>query len=247
MLNNKIFSYYPIQSIIHKQNSTCKIITLILLIFLVSLINHVMTVIVLFLIIIISFLSKIPFNYYLKINFMMKYFYLLLIIIFAFLFISLTDALTIILKFIIIFNYIIIITYTTSIIEVANGVENIVKPFNIFYLKIGVISLKIMMMLKFVTIFLSSTNDVIISQSSRGFDYNFRSSLAKIFIIIKSFPQIYRISKIKKNIIIKNMESKLYNYNKIRTNLNYNPISKFDIISLSLLCIILIFNLVKVL
>ncbi len=247
MSNDYMFSYYPTKSFVHKQNSTTKIINFILLILIAFIPDIRIVSIAGTIMIVIAVFSNVPLKNYVKINWTFRYFYAIIIIVFAIFNLPLTICLEIILKVIIILTYLMVLTYTTSPIEIANGIEKIIKPFNVFYFKIGKLALKISLFLKFIPICLNVTQNITNSQSSRGFDYRYRTVFGKIFVIFKSIPQIFRLSIQKKNIVKFNMEAKLYNCNKIRTNLNSNNIHVFDIITILILLsliIIYIFGLI---
>ncbi len=123
-----------------------------------------------------------------------------------------------------------LITYTTSPIEIANGIENILKPFNILFIKTGKLTLKIMLTIKSIPIMLATTDKVINSQASRGFDYYYKTIIGKIIIMLKSFPSIINITKIQVGLVKQNMLLKIYNGDKIRTNLNNNKLGNITII-----------------
>lgn len=242
MLNNYLFNYYPITSKTHRQNPTIKIINFILIIIILFFSNNIITLLMFLLIIITCCLTKIPLINYIKLNWSLRFIYVILIIIFAFFKLPLSLCFDVILKTIIIFTYLIILTYTTSSIEIASGIEKIIAKFNIFYFKIGQLSLKICMFLKFIPVCLDTAHNIFNSQSSRGFDYHYRSSFGKIYIIFINLPQILRISRLKINSIRNNMDLKLYNCNAKRTNLHHNWIQSVDVMSITILIIIIIVN-----
>ena len=233
MSNDYMFAYYPTTSLVHKQNSTTKVIGFILLIIILFIPNLNFTIAVSIITLVSCIFSHVPLKNYIKINWTFRYLYILMIIVFAVFNLPLTICLETIFKIIILFTNLMLLTYTTSPIEISNGVENIIKPFNIFYLKIGKLALKICLLLKFIPICLNVTSNIMNSQSSRGFDYKYRTNIGKLVVITKSLPQIIRRSLLNKNIIKFNMETKLYNCNKVRTNFNSNKISSFDIIILA--------------
>lgn len=242
MLNNYLFTYYPVLSKIHRQNPTIKIINFILIIIILCFSNTGVTALIIIFVLLVCLFSKVPLKNYLQVNWTFRFAHIFLILIFAFLNLPLSLCLDLIIKFVISFTYLMLLTYTTSSIEIANGVEHIITPFNIFYLKIGKLSLRICMFLKFIPVCLDTTHNILNSQSSRGFDYHYRSSFGKMLILIKSIPQIIRISHLQTNNIRENMELKLYNCNAKRTNLHHNWIQSLDVISTTILIVIIIIN-----
>lgn len=234
MLNNYYFSYYSVDSTIHKMNPTAKIITLVLTIITLFFNNYKPILLIGILLVALIILSKIPIKNYLKIVYSFRYIFMIIIIICAITKISLISCVLIIAKIIILLEEIMLLTYTTSPIEIANGVENVLKPFNILFIKTGKMTMKIMLAIKFIPVLLSNADKVFKSQSSRGYDYEYKTMFGKLIVIIKSTPHIYQLSLIQIRQIKLNMLLKMYNGNKIRTNLNKNKIGIFDFIIISI-------------
>ncbi len=246
MLNKYYFSYLYFDSIIHKMNSAVKVLIFILSI-LSLLINNNITLLVVGIILIAKlFLSKVPLLYYLKMTYIFRFVYVIVIIICAIFNVPLSICLSTIAKIIIAILELMLLTYTTSPIEIADGVDVLIKPFNIFFIKTGRLTLSIMLGIKYIPILLSNANKIFQSQSSRGFDYSYRTSLGKFIVIIRSIPQCIYMSGVQKKQIRLNMLMKLYNGNKVRTKMSYDHIGFYDLFLLSIVLINIILYFVGV-
>lgn len=244
MLNNNYFQYYPIKSPIHNLNSTAKIIIFILSFISLFMYQKMFLVVLLAITGIQLLLSNVPIKYYFKIIYIFRYLFIIIVLICAALNIELTTLLLLIIKIIVLIEMIMLITYTTSPIEIANGIENILKPFNILFIKTGKLTLKIMLTIKSIPIMLATTDKVINSQASRGFDYYYKTIIGKIIIMLKSFPSIINITKIQVGLVKQNMLLKIYNGDKIRTNLNNNKLGLLDITIILVYILNFLFNII---
>ncbi len=228
MLSNNYFSYFPINSKIHRLNPTIKLLLLlfsIINLFISEEINMVMFLIIIFFMILIS---RIPLTHFLKMIYVSRYLFLIIILICAPLGVSIKDCLLIISRVSSTILVLSIVIFSTSPIEIADGIDNIIKPFNIFFIKTGKMTLSIMLAVKFLSIILIETEKVLISQASRGFDYYYKTIVGKLIVIIKSSKTIIKRSKIAIEKIKVNMEQKLYNANKIRTKFVDKKIGYLD-------------------
>lgn len=228
MLNNNYFNYFPTNSRIHRINPTVKII-----IFLFSILNMFINdeknmVIFLIIVFIMIAISRIPLTHYLKMVYVSRYLFLIIILICAPLGISIKDCLLIIVRVATTIEVLSILIFTTTPIEIADGIDNIIRPFNILFIKTGKLTLSIMLTIKFLSVMLSETDKVLTSQASRGFDYFYKTIIGKLIVIIKSSKTIIKHSKLSINKIKINMEQKLYNANKIRTKFIEKKVGYLD-------------------
>ncbi len=244
MLNKNYFQYYPIKSPIHNLNSTSKIVIFILSILSLFVYHEMFLMVLLSITGIQLLLSNVPTKYYFKILYIFRYAFIFLVIFCALLNIELTICILLMIRVAILIEMIMLLTYTTSPIEIANGIDNVLKPFNIFFIKTGRITLGIMLLIKSIPIMLSTTDKIINSQASRGFDYFYKTIIGKIIVIIKSAPSILKNTKIQVSNLKQNMILKLYNANKIRTNLNENKIYVLDILIILVYVLNFIFNII---
>ena len=237
MLSNNHFSYFPIRSQINALNPTIKIILFIFSIINIFINDQINTIIFLMIIFFIILLSKIPIFHFLKTIYVARYLFLIVILICAPLRISIKDCLMLLVRIASFLEVISILIFTTSPIELADGIDNIIKPFNIFYLKTGGFTLKTMLAIKFLPVMLSETDKILKSQASRGFDYLYKIIIGKLIVIIKSSKTIIKQSMMTINKIKINMELKLYNPNKKRIKYNEKKVGYLDMfILITIIC-----------
>lgn len=235
MYTNNIFgNFYHIKSLMHDINPSIKIIcfliSLMLILFTNALIIHIFIFVMIMLMIL---LTRVPIKNYVKIFYSLRYVYLFILIICGIKEIVFDLMITYILKVIIIFMYISLISYTTSISELSYGIERVLEAFNIFNLRLGNISFTITSILKFYPKYINNLNKCLKAQASRGIDYNHSNIKGRLFAYYTSFKPayLYTTNEIKKTKL--ECKIRLFNINRKRTNINHNSIGFYDIILLT--------------
>jgi len=241
MLNKNYFTYLSINSLVHSMNSTAKVIILVLSLMSLILLQEINLIIFSIIIFMYMILTRVPIMYYFKIIYIFRYIFVLFILICALFYVPLTVCFITIVKIILLLESVMIITYTTSPIEIANGIDNTINPFNILFIKTGKLTLFIMLKFKSIPVFLSVTEKIFSSQASRGFDFIYRTIIGKIFVFIVSVPAIIRKSMLEIKQIKTNMKLKIFDGNKIRTKYHENKVSLIDVLLIFIICINIIF------
>lgn len=246
MLNNNYFNYYPINSKVHQMNYTVKVIILLMTIISLFFISNLALVILFIITLAYLILTNVPLSNYFKIIYIFRFLYLILILFCAFMQISLFDCLSLLIKIVLLIESIMILTYTTSPIEIASGIDNIINPFNIFFIKTGKFVLIIMMSIKFIPISLTVTDEIINSQASRGFDYYYKTIIGKLYVIAVSFLNIINKSLTQIRQVKYNLDIKLFNYDKVRTVTNYKKVRITDLLIIFIILINLILSIMGI-
>lgn len=232
MQNNKYFgSYYPVQSNIHKLNPIVKLVCL--LIFILTMIgsmNLKLHVVILFFIFIMIYYSKVPIKFYINMLYGLRYIYIFLLFLLASKGLSLENAVVIFLKISLIIEYLALIFYTTSNSELKYSIERILNPINVFNLNLNKISYIITSIIVFFPILITTDLEVVKSASSRGLDYFHGDILSRLIVQKNTIKNTLRLTKDKLNKIKFMSNLKLFNTNKLRSNLNTNKFNYRDIL-----------------
>jgi len=234
-----IGNYYLKDSLIHKLNPVCKIISLFLSILSVMFANNLIDFILVFIFIIsIIFLSKIDLKLYLRNIYTLRVFIIFIIIINLIFRVDLIETIYMILKISSLVTLSAILTFTTPPTEITYGLERIFRIFNKI-LPVGSIALTITLALRFIPMITMQAERIIKASSLRGIDFN-ESIKTKILSITNLFiPMIY-LSLKKADDLADIMEVRLYNYGISRTNYRLNKTKINDIILLILNVVVLI-------
>lgn len=247
-MNNKytFFKYVFNDSKIHTMNSKTKIsIIFLLLISSILLVDYVSLICLLLFLIYLSYKSKISYINYLKNEFIVWPFYLFVFIISLVLSYDISISLICVLKFILIIKTLLILTATTSLSEIAWGIEGVLKPLKKIKISVSNFSLKIALGIKLISTLFDQTKEVRKSMAYRGLPYNNNpiSTFKKIFVpaLTLSIKHILNVKTA--------MKLKFYGSTKKRTNYREFKKTKFDnilfIISLILLYLTIYFGFVN--
>lgn len=238
---NSFGSYYPINSCIHKLNPVIKLFNFILTIIILIISNsfnlHIFLMMLVFVMMLLSF---VPFNYYMKTFWSLRYIYILVAFICAYFSCTMQECIVYIMKLVILVEYINLLAYTTSPSESAYGIEKFLSLFNFLYLPVSKLAFKINSILRYHPLMLSVEYKTLKASSSRGIDYYHTNIIGKTYAFSKVYGNIRRLVKNKNKEISFNSELRLYDIKKYRTNYRTNKVGFFDIILL-LLHIILIY------
>ena len=225
MNNIPYFRYITGDSKVHKMNSKMKLLCFFLSIFNIILIKDSISLL-LFLLFIIYVVSntKINLYYYFKNIFILFPIYLLLFIVMFILGLNLSTVLFIVIKFIYIILLFIVITFTTSLSEIAWGFECLFEKLKKIKIPVTKIALRVAFSIKFLAMFFEQIKTIRKSMAYRGVPYKkgVISSFTKM--IIPSARLSYNLSK--RTIIA--MKLRFYGYSKKRTNYHENKTTVFD-------------------
>lgn len=228
---NSFGSFYPVNSSVHKLNPVVKILLFILSIIFLFITNTLhIHLFLLSLVIVMMLLSYVPFRYYLKTFWFFRYIYLLAFIILAYFKVSLSLSIVYVLKAIIFIEYLNILAFTTSPSEMEYGIEKIMSPFNILFLRTSKIAYKINNMLRYIPRLLNTEYKVLKSMSSRGIDYNHSNIFRKIFIMLTNIKNIIRLTNRYNREVLFASQLRLYNVKSYRTNYRTNKVGFYDIV-----------------
>lgn len=248
MLSNiKISRYIKKNSLIDKMNTTSKLISLILFLTISSIsYNLYIHTLLLFLTLILIFLSKISLLEYLK---SIKYIIYLLVGIFIINVLLKEEMIYIVVNIIRIIELVLytsIITLTTSESELIYGLNNILKPLNIFKISTNKIAFVLSLSIKFIPLVIDQLNKIVKSLSSKGIEFK-KTTIKNKFLILKSIIiPIINLSLKKADELAESMEVRLYDVNEKRTNYNYNKWTYMDtIVQIILIFVLIIKGVVK--
>lgn len=231
---NSLGSYYPIDSAMHRLNPTCKLIMFLISIFLIIFSTSLYVHLFLFaLIVVMMLLSYVPLRYYFNTFWSLRY--ILLIIVFACssFGVNIINTCAYMLKLIILVEYLNVLAFTTSPSETEYGIEKVLTPFNIFFLPVSSLSMKLNNALRFIPLMLSVEYKILKAQTSRGIDYYHSTIFGRIYAIYNVFENVIEQTKRKNRDIYFSSCLRLYNTKKYRTNYRTNKIGFYDIVFLS--------------
>ena len=227
---NSFGSYYPIDSLIHRLNPVMKLINFILMVILICLPSSIYVhAFALALVVIMIFMSYVPFRFYIRTIWALRYIYILIAFFCLYFDTDLTTCLTYIMKFTIVVEYLNIIAFTTSPSETIYGIEKFLSLFNFLYLPLGKISFKINSLLRIIPLYQSVEYKIYRAASSRGIDYFHSNIFGRIYARIKVGSSVRRLAKYKNQEINDFSTLRLYSDKKYRSNYRTNRVSYFDI------------------
>ena len=231
MLDNKSFtSFYPVNSPVHKMNSTVKLICLLLLLVpIIGSLDIKLHAIMLFATIYLLISSNVPMRFYLDSVYSLRYILIILVFILAFNSTYFETAGSIILKIVILTLYLSMLFYNTSASELKYGIEKILSPFNLFNINISPLINGLVNAITFFPNLFITEKSVLVSASSRGLDYFHTDILSRFYALILSFKNTLRLTKERTNKIKFAATLKGYSTKKYRTNLRSNKVGFNDI------------------
>ena len=225
MNNIPYFRYITGDSKVHKMNSKMKMLWFLLSIFDILLMrDNISLLLFLLLIFFVIFNTKINLYYYFKNIFIIFPAYVLLFIIVYILCLNLSLSLFITIKFICIIILFIVITFTTSLSEIAWGFECLFEKLKKVNIPVTKIALRLAFSIKFLGMFSEQIKTIGKSMAYRGVPYKkgIISSFTKM--IIPSARLSYNLSK--RTIVA--MKLRFYGYGTKRTNYHENKKTNFD-------------------
>ena len=223
-------SYYPVDSCIHRLNPVIKVINFLIIIILTILsLSTYINIFMLLLVIIMMLLSFVPFKYYLRTFYALRYVYVLIALLCYYFNTSLELCLVYISKVIVVVEYLNIIAYTTSPSENIYGIEKFLSLFNFLYLPVSKVAFKINSILRYFPLYLTVKYKTLKASTSRGIDYNNLNMFKRFTSSFKLRRNIRRLTKYKNDEINTCSELRLYDIGKYRTNYRTNKVGFYDI------------------
>ena len=198
MRSGSFSRYYNIDSPIHKLNPLCKILASIVFLVMVLISSRFKVIISLFLILsFIITLSNVPFKYFFKPIFSMKILFVFLFIINIIFGVSFYNSFVMISKVLLVVMYSSVLLYTTTTNSLAYGIASFLRPFSFLGFPVTKVSMAIALSLNFIPGMFDSSNKIMKSQMSRGFNYKDGSFKDKIVGIKSIFIPMF-VSSIKR-------------------------------------------------
>lgn len=235
--NYPFFKYISGDSKVHKMNSKYKILFILFMFILLAITRDIISLLILS-VYVLFFISKTNINikYYIY-NTIRVYFVFLLTFIFVFLLkLDILYALFVSYKVMLAVLLMLALTFTTSLSEIAWGIECLFSKLKKIKIPVSKIALKIAMYIKFVSTVFEQMINIRKSMAYRGVAYTSKITALKN-MIIPVLTLSYKSSKR----IISSMKLRFYGYSKNRTNYNENKTTKFDKCLIIIECVMLYF------
>ena len=134
-----------------------------------------------------------------------------------------------------------VLTFTTSPMDLKNGLESLMKPLKVIKVPVGEIAMMISLVLRFIPTLLEETNKIIKAQASRGADFNEASLRQKMKQIISLLVPMFVVSFKRADDLANAMESRGYVIGEARTSIDVMHLTLKDYISLFLVLTLLTF------
>ena len=227
MYNFHINKYYNIDSIIHKLNPLCKIISILIFTFLVLFTNNIILLIILLLFtFILLYISHIPINVYLM-GMKGMLFFCIFVFLINLLFGGFLSAFNSIIKLLLFVLYSHLLLYTTKPNDMTLGLRKFLSPLKVIGLDSNSIALTISLAIRFIPTIFKEGYRVYKSQVSRGL--NFSGNLpTKCDKLISIVIPVFNLSLKRTDDLSFVLDTKLYNPNKNRTEYNDKGFSILD-------------------
>ena len=134
-----------------------------------------------------------------------------------------------------------ILTFTTSPMDLKNGLESLMKPLRVIKVPTAEIAMMISLVLRFIPTLLDETNKIIKAQASRGADFNESTFRQKMKQIISLLVPMFVVSFKRADDLANAMESRGYVIGEKRTSIDIMKLEFRDYFALFLVLILLTF------
>ncbi len=134
-----------------------------------------------------------------------------------------------------------VLTFTTSPMDLKNGLESLMKPLKVIKVPVGEIAMMISLVLRFIPTLLEETNKIIKAQASRGADFNEASLRQKMKQIISLLVPMFVVSFKRADDLANAMESRGYVIGEKRTSIDVMHLTFKDYFALFLILTLLTF------
>lgn len=230
---NSFGSFYPIDSVIHRLNPTCKLFNFILAIIIICISSSIyVNSFLLGLILIMILMSYVPIKYYLNSIWSCRYIYVIIAFLCLYFETNLNECFVWLIKFTIVIEYLNILAYTTSPSENIYGIEKFLSLFNFLYLPVSKFAFKINQLLRYFPLAQSVEYKTFKAASSRGLDYYHSNIFGRSYTYLKVHSNINTLISNRNKEIAECSESRLFDIKKYRTNYRTN---KFGFVDLAFL------------
>lgn len=221
--------YYSIRSKIHFMNPISKLLCAMLFIGMTFLSTTIeLTLCLTALTLLILIMTNISLKNYLKIVKVLMPFYLIVLIINIIFMVPIVDIFIMMVRFTLIFLYLTMLTLTTPFTEIIYALEKIFGFLKIFKINVSSLALAITSLLKFIPCFIDEMNRILKTQASRGVSYYNSNLKGKIYALKNVIGPAFVLTVKKINGLKQNMNMRLYNSEKKRTNFRMNRWKPFD-------------------
>ena len=220
MRSGSFSRYYNVDSAIHKLNPLCKILASIVFLVMVLISSRFKVIISLFLILsfIITF-SNVPFKYFFNPLFGMKVLFIFLFIINFIFGVSFYNSCVMVSKVALVVMYSSVLLYTTTTNSLAYGIASFLRPLSFIGFPVTKVSMAIALSLNFIPTMFDSSNKIMKSQMSRGFNYKEGSFKDRIVGIKSIFIPMF-VSSIKRADAVSDaMEVKNFSFDSDRSDI----------------------------
>lgn len=238
MSNYPLFRYITGDSKVHMMNSKLKILWFLFTLSLICFCKDYISLLVIFATLIyLMAKSDIRFGLYISNLLVIWPIYIFLVIFVLLISFDAFLSIFICLKVILAFLLFILLTFTTSLSEIAWGFENLFARFKKVKVPVTKISLRIAFGIKFISTLFERTKEIRKSMAYRGIPYKSGTMLS----FKKMFLPVLKVSYKLSRRTIKAMRLRFYGYSNSRTNYHENKVTKFDKVLIVIDMIILYF------
>ncbi len=233
--------YYPLNSYIHKLNSTVKALCIILFIISLIFLNDLVAYIIIFFITLITILlSNVTFKWFLKTIGAFKYIIVIAMVIGFLVPFNYLGSVYAGLNITLLILYCNLLIYTTSFSEIMYAFERILSPLKLIKIPVKKVALNTALMFRFISVFIEQKKIIEMAEASRGMDYKLISKKKRILYFFKRIKPIWVKSKKKIQNIKRVMSLRLYDLESKRTNYRTNKFKITDILLIAMYAIILV-------
>lgn len=127
-----------------------------------------------------------------------------------------------------------LLTFTTSSMEINNGISSVLSPLKLLHIPVGIFSMMLSLTLRFIPTLLSETRKIMNAQSSRGVDFNEGGLRSKVKQIISLLVPMFVISFRRAEELSNAMVARGYDLNAPRTRYDLLKLHVIDYIALIL-------------
>lgn len=225
MTKYPFFKYITGESKVHLMNSKLKIIWVLLYLLSIILVrDYVSLLIISSFLFIIMLNTKISLQAYISNLFKLRYLYVLMALLMFLLSFNISFSIFTFLKLILLICLLLVLTFTTSLSEIAWGIECAFIKLKKIKVPVSKIALKIAMNIKFISTLFEQYDEIRKSMAYRGVPYNKKgiSTLKKLIL------PVIRLSYKRSRMMAKAMKLRFYGSSKRRTNYHDNKVTKYD-------------------
>ena len=134
-----------------------------------------------------------------------------------------------------------VLTFTTSPMDLKNGLESLMKPLKVIKVPVSEIAMMISLVLRFIPTLLEETSKIIKAQASRGADFNEAGLRQKMKQIISLLVPMFVVSFKRADDLANAMESRGYVIGEKRTSIDVMKLTFKDYYALFLILVLLTF------